>query len=268
MRDHTFVFVAGLHRSGTSILFKTLRDHPEISGFEKTRVPEDEGQHLQSVFATAKKYGGAGRFGFDPASYLDETSPLATEENARKLFSEWSPHWDLTRTCLLEKSPPNLVRTRFFQALFPNSYFVVLTRHPAAMAFAEHKYKRDLSIRHLLEHWLVTHERFDADRPHLRRVRVVKYEDFVASPAEELAPIFSDLGVRQVPPSRKVLSTVNVKYLDQWRAFRRSLFTRGRARRLMREFGGRVRRFGYDLDEVEILSPYPGEGPSPVDFRP
>lgn len=258
MKDHTFIFVAGLHRSGTSIIFKTLRDHPEISGFEKTRVPEDEGQHLQTVFATAKEYGGAGRFGFDPASHLDETSPLATEENAKKLFSQWSPYWDLSQPCLLEKSPPNLVRTRFFQALFPNSYFVVLTRHPAAMAFAEQKYKRDLTIRHLLEHWFVTHERFDADRAHLRRVRVVKYEDFVAAPAETLAPIFSDLGIGQVPPSRKVLSTVNEKYLGQWHSFRRNLLTRGRARRLVGEFSQRAHHFGYDLELVEKLHPYPG----------
>jgi hypothetical protein len=260
MKDHTFVFVAGLHRSGTSILFKSLRDHPEISGFEKTGSPEDEGQHLQTVFAAAKKYGGAGRFGFDPASHLDETSVLATEENARKLFSEWGRHWDQAKPCLLEKSPPNLVRTRFLQALFPNSYFVVLTRHPVATAFAEHKYKRDLSIRHLLEHWLVTHERFDSDRKQLRNVRVVKYEDFVASPERSLNLIFSDLGIEKIPATRKVLATVNEKYLGRWHTFRRGLFTRGRAGRMVKDYGERVRRFGYDMDAVEQLRPYPGEG--------
>ncbi|MEI2612689.1 MAG: hypothetical protein V9G20_28950 [Candidatus Promineifilaceae bacterium] len=60
MDNHQFIFIGGLHRSGTSILFKTLRDHPQISGFYNTQVPEDEGQHLQTVIPPAKAFGGPG----------------------------------------------------------------------------------------------------------------------------------------------------------------------------------------------------------------
>jgi len=257
MKNHRFVFVCGLHRSGTSILFKTLREHPEISGFRDTPSPEDEGQHLQSVFPAAKKYGGAGRFGFDPLSRLDEGSELVTDENRAKLFREWGQYWDLEKRCLLEKSPPNLLRTRFFQALFPDSCFIVLTRHPLAVTFAERKYKRDLSLRHLLEHWLVCHERFEADREQLGKVHVVKYEDFVGAPEEALRKIYSFVGVGMIDTAAGVLTGVNEKYLAQWRDFRKGLFTRRKARRLVEDFQTRVRRFGYDLEEVEELLPYP-----------
>jgi len=33
MPDHTYVFVGGLHRSGTSLLARSLEAHPSVSGF-------------------------------------------------------------------------------------------------------------------------------------------------------------------------------------------------------------------------------------------
>jgi hypothetical protein len=59
-----------------------------------------------------------------------------TPENRQKLFEEWSRYWDVSKPYLLEKSPPNLIRTRFLQAMFPSSYFVVLLRHPIPVALA------------------------------------------------------------------------------------------------------------------------------------
>jgi len=52
--DKKFVFISGLHRSGTSILHRILRSSEGISGFHDTNVPQDEGQHLQSVFNPQK----------------------------------------------------------------------------------------------------------------------------------------------------------------------------------------------------------------------
>ena len=64
LSDHRYIFVCGLHRSGTSVLFRSLRDHPEVSGFQGTPSPEDEGMHLQTVYPPSGRYGGAGVFGF------------------------------------------------------------------------------------------------------------------------------------------------------------------------------------------------------------
>src|SRR5438105_15342862 len=104
--DHQLVFVVGLHRSGTSILARCLAAHPEISGLSNTGVPQDEGQHLQTVFPTAKQLGGFGGLGFNPPARLTGASGLATEESRRRLFDAWSPYWDLSKPVLLEKSPP------------------------------------------------------------------------------------------------------------------------------------------------------------------
>lgn len=65
-----FIFLAGHHRSGTSLLHEIIREHPAISGFRNTGVPEDEGQHLQSVFKPANSFGGPGKYIFNKNSVV------------------------------------------------------------------------------------------------------------------------------------------------------------------------------------------------------
>ena len=48
MNGHRLVFLAGLHRSGTTLLARLLAAHPEVSAFSDTGVSADEGQHLQT----------------------------------------------------------------------------------------------------------------------------------------------------------------------------------------------------------------------------
>src|SRR5256714_6231911 len=193
--EHRFVFLAGLHRSGTTLLARLLAAHPEISGFSGTGVPADEGQHLQSVYPAAKEYGGPGRFGFAPESHLTEASPLASEESARKLFLEWAPRWGLSRPLLLEKSPPNLLQTRVLHALLPGSAVVVIIRHPIPVSIPTARWRWTRRYDRLFEHWLRCHALFAADRVHLGPAHVLTYEQLVRDPAALLSGIFQFLGV-------------------------------------------------------------------------
>jgi hypothetical protein len=245
-RGHRFVFVCGLHRSGTSLLFQALRAHPEVSGFADTGAPEDEGQHLQNVYPPARAFGGPGRFGFDPRAHLTEASPLVSEASREALFAAWSRYWDLKRPVLLEKSPPNLIRTRFLQALFPESRFVVLTRHPVAVSLATQKW-HPAPVGRLLRHWLVCHERYAEDAPHLREVLVVRYEDLVARPGEVMDRVWGFLGLPAVPLAVPVRTGVNERYFAAWREAGRGA-VRGPLRALLvRRLEPAVRRWGYSL---------------------
>ena len=246
---HQMVFVAGLHRSGTSLLHRCLSDHPSISAFHGTGVPEDEGQHLQTVMEPALAYGGPGKFGFDPRVHLTEGSLLATAEQAQTVFAEWSAHWDLSRPCLLEKSPPNLMRMRFLQALFPGAAFVVVLRHPIAVAFATQKWSRT-SISDLVRHWLVCHEQFQADLPHLRRVHVLHYEDFTERPEAVLGGVTDFLGLPAAPLHRTVRTGVNDAYFSRWADMGGSVRRAVRQRLLIARYERRVRHFGYSLSSV------------------
>ena len=254
--EHRFVFVAGLHRSGTSLVHRCLKRHPEISGFDNTGVSQDEGQHLQSVFPTARALGGPGRFGFSDQARLTEESQLLTPVNKHRLLVEWSAHWDLSKRCLIEKSPPNLMRSRFLQAVFPTSYFVVIIRHPVATSLATRKWsKGDLST--LIDHWLVCHEAFESDRRHLHRCRLIRYEDFVSESDVNLARIYDFLGITPYSAGEDVYPQVNQRYFDKWRSASNSWLSRRRIANLTDRFEDRVRRFGYSLLDLDSMTPEP-----------
>jgi hypothetical protein len=247
VHDHRFVFLAGLHRSGTTLLARLLAAHPDVSGFSGTNVPADEGQHLQSVYPVGKGWGGPGGFGFTPESHLTEKSPLATAANARTLMEEWSPWWDLSRPVLLEKSPPNLLKTRFLQKLFPRSSFVVVLRHPIAVSLATAKWRRTRRYQRLVHHWLHCHELFEADRPHLERVHVIRYEELVREPESVLRGVFEFLELDPIPPSEAVEAGADERYFEQWRALKRDPRIRLYLALTALRYELGARRFGYSL---------------------
>jgi Sulfotransferase family len=245
--EHQFAFLAGLHRSGTTLLARLLAAHPQISGLSDTGVPADEGQHLQSIYPNDNEYGRPGRFGFAPEMHLTESSPLVSKESASKLFEEWSPHWDLSCPLLLEKSPPNLLKTRFLQALFPGSAFVVVLRHPIPVSLATARWRRTRRYHRLLEHWLRCHDLFDADRGYLERVYVLQYEQLMVDPPGVLNGIFDFLGLEPIPPSEPVKPGANDAYFKQWRDLKRDPRTRAYLDLASLRYERRVRRYGYSL---------------------
>src|SRR5262249_25536423 len=124
-----YVFVGGSPRSGTSLLGRNIARMENCTGLKNTGVFEDEGQFLQDVYPTASAYGGSSRCGFDPRIHRTESSELLTPEKVARLRGTWHSYWDNTKTLFVEKTPENFLMTRFLQAGFPNSYFVVVKRH-------------------------------------------------------------------------------------------------------------------------------------------
>ncbi|HWC63629.1 MAG TPA: sulfotransferase [Rhizomicrobium sp.] len=208
-------FVCGLHRSGTSLITRSLARHQDISGFANTGAIEDEGQFLQSVMPLEKEYGGVGRFGFDPRAHLTETSPLNTPGNGKKLLAEWSRHWDMSKPVLIEKTPSNLLRMRLLAALLPSSSFIIVTRHPVASALATVKWTEG-NIFSLLCHWAHCYRIARADAALLPRVLWTSYEAFVADPRTELDRMLDFLGLARDAQALS-LNNENGKYFSIWK---------------------------------------------------
>ena len=250
--SHQFVFIGGLHRSGTSLLHRCLRSHPEFSGFADLGVREDEGQFVQSVYRPARDFGGPGRFAFNPDVHLTEDSPLVTEENRRRLYADWARHWQTNKRFLLEKSPPNIIWSRFLEAMFPGSRFVFVVRHPLATSLATARWHPYLKLGRLLEHWVRAHETLHADRKVLQHSCIMKFERFVKAPRDHLDQVSAFLQVESPMTDMEAIDqNTNAKYFLKWKKMVRSLWHRRRAKSLVRSFESRVNRFGYSLADLD-----------------
>ncbi len=265
--DHKFVFVGGLQRSGTTMLYRYLDEHPEVSALSDTARDTNEGQHNQTVYPGDEWHGKGGRFAFRDAARFTEDSPLVTPENTEKLFEEWSRYWDVSKPYLLEKSPPNLIRMRFLQALFPDSYFITLIRHPIPVTLATQPWGGDRTHR-LVEHWFRAHRLFIEDLPHVRRVHTVRYEDLVADPDAVLGRAFAFLelddpnagrtkaegiNVDNFEADRTLRTGVNDRYFAEWRHRKRGLVPRAYYAAIERRYERQARHFGYSLVQPETL---------------
>ncbi len=255
MIKRSFIFIAGHHRSGTSLLHEIIRDHPLISGFLNTGVPEDEGQHLQTVFKPARKYGGPGKYIFKHGSHMTEEHNLATDVSAEKIMEQWGKYYDHSCEHYIEKSPPNLIRTRFLQKLFPNSKFIVILRHPLAVSYATQKWSKT-SIRSLIKHTLLGYEIFMKDMGYLSNVYVLRYEDFVIRPQEEIDKIYNFLNLNSQKIQHVVKPDVNEKYFSMWEDCRKNSL-----RKLLfpinRDLENSANKFGYSIFNYRKLFPSP-----------
>ena len=250
--DKKFIFIGGLHRSGTSIMHRLLQEHPATSGFHDSGVIEDEGQHLQNVFKAAHEYGGPGEFAFHPDAHLTEESELINERNKGLLLSQWGAYFDLQKKVLLEKSPPNLIRSRFLAKLFPNARFVFLVRHPIAVSLATEKWS-DKTITERLLHWLTAYSIMLNDIKHVPGCIVIRYEDLVQTPSSYLNQICKLTGIEQFSPDEKIVNH-NDKYFIEWgKRYAHDLAT---LKLILPDNNKVLHQFGYTLD-----APYVEEAP-------
>jgi hypothetical protein len=256
--DQTLVFVGGLHRSGTTPLARALAAHPEVSGFHDTGAMEDEGQYLQSVYPTAARRtrSGPGRFALSPAAHMTENSPLVAPGNGERMLREWGRYWDLERRFLVEKSPANLVMTRFLQRLFPDARFVVIMRHPAIVTLSTKKWAPRTRLSTLFENWFRAHDTLRADASQVKALHVLSYERLVARPRETLDGVRDFLGLPGDIPADSVADRSS-GYRSRWLRLAEATdpVNRRRFRRLCERYEERAGAYGYSLLDIDRLPP-------------
>jgi len=266
-----YVFVGGSPRSGTSLLGRNIARMEDCTGLKNTGVFEDEGQFLQDVYPTASAYGGSSRCGFDPQMHRTETSDLLAPEKVARLRATWHSFWDNSKSIFVEKTPENFLMARFLQAAFPNSYFVVLRRHPVPVSIAGQKWVVNVtSLNRMFQHWLLCYKIFEQDKKYLKHVYQLRYEDYVENPDKYHQEIAAFIGTRvPEPPKEDTFYIVlqqwrpdlrvperameipgagfNKKYFDRWSYFLNRSPFKGYYRYIARKYESEFAKHGYSL---------------------
>lgn len=251
------IFVCGLHRSGTTILARHIAESSRIGGLSGTGVAKDEGQLTHSSIPSDQKMGGAGLFGFHRDAHLTERSRYNTPEIGEAMLASWRPYWEPSADFMLEKSPPNLLRMRLLQALYPGSKFIIITRHPAAVGLATYKWKwRRATIGRLLQHWAHCHAIAAADCRKIDNYLWLKYEHLISGDAETHRAI-REFAACDIPASiADAKPHVNRRYFERFSQLQSTLLGRLNLRGQHRRLESQVQLFGYSFADLESTQPF------------
>ena len=209
--DHRYVFVGGLHRSGTSLIARLIGEIPGVHAIQDAPVPENEGVYLQGAIPHHALSGIPMHFATDPAQHMTEFHPLNRLDTRQRLEADWAPWFHPGPGWRVEKSPVNLTRMRLLQQLFPMAHFVIVIRHPEAVAAAVSKWT-DRPASDLMDHWLDAYDRVLADMAFLHAARVVRYEDLVRAPHDVSAGLAAFLASARPQTSTEAIRDGNADY--------------------------------------------------------
>ncbi len=193
-----YVFVAGLHRTGTSLLARLLASHPEIAALAHPTAPEDEGCYAQGAIPHTAQHGMPGHYATDPDQHLVEECRFDTLAVRTRMEADWDRWFAPGGRWRVEKSPVNLTRMRLYQQLFPMAQFVIVLRHPAVMAAALAKWVDDPAAQ-LIDYALDAYELMTRDLAFLHCALVIRYEDLVRADPMPALCRFLDLAAADSP---------------------------------------------------------------------
>lgn len=204
-RKNRFVFVGGLHRTGTSLVARIIGSHSKVSSITGSPAPENEGCYLQGAIPHTALDGRPGNYATAPDEHYTEASPYNTLETRERLLADWRPWFAQDKPWWIEKSPVNLTRMRLYQQLFPTSQFVIILRHPQVMAAALAKWV-DTDAQDIVRYALDAYDLMASDLRYLHAGLVIRYEDLVANPDAVSRSLFAFLSLGEQPTPLEVVN--------------------------------------------------------------
>ena len=137
--------------------------------------------------------------------------------------------------------------------MFPDSYFILIMRHPIAVTLATHQWYRRSTFRYyridrLIEHWIICHDYFWEDTAYLQRVKIIQYENFILNTQSELNSIFEFLNLPPYTNAESIKSNINADYFQKWQDLDKNIFFRYMLKYVKAHYHDSVRELGYDLN--------------------
>lgn len=210
--DGRWCFILGINNSGTTLLHDLLARHPGIRSLPRLDLVTAEGQWHTTALPTEGEHGVPRLFGTLPDAFR-RTEEDAPEAAVRALHDWGFRYLGQEGEVLLEKSPPSALRGRWLQSHFRPSRFVVMFRHPCAVAEGVRR-RGGCDLRDAARHWAAANELLLGDLPYLDRWTEVRYEELCADPEATLARL---AGFLDLPAEfrQEDLIGLNVHSLDE-----------------------------------------------------
>jgi Sulfotransferase family len=195
--NHYWLFILGLNNSGTTLLLDLLKNHSAM------RWLPNEGQYLTGALPVPRAYGVPRKFSrrLDIFHWTEEADPTP----ALRIKYDWALHYQRRPGILLEKSPPNTLRSRWLQHHFRPSRFLAIIRHPYAVCEGIRR-REGHSMEEAALHWVRSNECLLDDMKHLEHCLCFGYEEMCLHPEDHLRKLECFLGLDS-PISRSVLTT-------------------------------------------------------------
>jgi hypothetical protein len=196
LENSYWLFILGLNNSGTSLLANILGQHPQIR-----RLPS-AGQGLTSALPQARALGLSRNWTKQPEYF--RWTELSDAHSVARIRYDWARHYPQRPGILLEKSPPNTMRSRWLQHNFQPCRFLAIVRNPYAVCEGIRR-REGIGLEDAALHWKRGNEILLNDLPFLKQCLFFSYEAFCAEPEEHLQIIETFLELKE-PIHRSILS--------------------------------------------------------------
>ena len=236
------------------MISRLIGGHPAISDM----VPE--GQHATSAFPLAWQMG-ISRLWTERLELFRWTESDDPKPALRAKY-DWTYYLSPNRY-LMEKSPPDTIRSRWLQKNFAPARFLGAVRHPYAVCEGIRR-REDCSIERAARHWNTANEIMLDDSCQLEYFKVVRYEDICTRPQEILEEIRQFLELDEPYPPDVVEQEFSIHNADN-KTQSVANMNRGSFQRLTSEdvrqmnetLGVTMQEFGYQPEDPESFSANP-----------
>jgi len=188
LAESRWLFILGVNNSGTTLLERIVALHPAMRALPK------EGQRLTQALPRPRDFD-LHRLWTQRVDAFRWTEAHDAAPALRAMY-DWSPHFGTGRGWLVEKSPPNTVRSRWLQMNFQPASFIVVTRNPYAVCEGIRR-RTGCTIEQAAAHWAAAHQILLDDLPQLQRVLHITYERLCDASAAVLREIETFLELPQ-----------------------------------------------------------------------
>lgn len=250
---YQWIFILGCNNSGTTLLARLLESHPAIIG-----VPR--GGRGATVALLRPRQAQVIRLWTEKLE-LFRLTEADQHLDALRLIYDWVSAVRLSaRPFVLEKAPPDMVCARWFQAVFPNSYFIGLVRNGYAVAEGMHR-REGYSLDRCAQHWNTANQIMMDDAPYLHRFMLVQYEDLTRDPMDNMRRIGQFLGIDATPFQAVIHKEWNVHNMDNTPAKIQDFNIRSLEQLSQSEIelinchaGEMLERFGYFIRQNDLMA--------------